>query len=427
MPEPSGTSTTTPPAGTTGARIHLENLTKTYPGSRAPAVDNVNMEIKAGEIVIFVGPSGCGKSTTLKMINRLIEPTSGRIRIGDEDVTDMDPVRLRRKVGYAIQASGLFPHMTVAQNIALVPKMIGWSRARIAARVEEMLDLVGLDPREFHGRYPRQLSGGQQQRVGVARALAADPPVLLMDEPFGAVDPITRDHLQDELIRLQHELHKTICFVTHDFDEAIKLGDRIAVLRERSHIAQFDTPEAILTNPADDFVSGFVGAGAALKRLNLSRVRDVGVVDFPTAGIDDPLQDIFDLLRNGSTNELLLLDRNRRPYKWLRRGDLARAKQSLARAGTPVTDTVTRDATLRDALEAVLTDNAGRVAVTGRRGEYTGVVDMETLMNTVHELLEADRLEALEHQHQLQEQRHRETLLAQEGLDTGEGGAGGAV
>ncbi|MFE1176666.1 betaine/proline/choline family ABC transporter ATP-binding protein [Streptomyces sp. NPDC058773] len=415
MPE---TTETTPASG---ARIHLENLTKTYPGNPTPAVDNVNLEIKAGEIVIFVGPSGCGKSTCLKMINRLIEPTHGRIRIGDEDVTGMDPVKLRRKVGYAIQASGLFPHMTVAQNIALVPKMTGWSKSRVNNRVEEMLDLVGLDPREFHGRYPRQLSGGQQQRVGVARALAADPPVLLMDEPFGAVDPITRDHLQDELIRLQHELHKTICFVTHDFDEAIKLGDRIAVLREQSHIAQFDTPEAILTNPTDDFVSGFVGAGAALKRLNLTRVRDVGVVDFPTAGLDDPLETIFDRLRSGSHNELLLLDRNRRPYKWLRRGDLSRARESLARAGTLVADTVTRDATLRDALEAVLTDNAGRVAVTGRRGEYLGVVDMATLMNNVHELLEADRLEAIEHQHQLQEQRARQTQLAQEGL-AGTGG-----
>ncbi|MFG3119673.1 betaine/proline/choline family ABC transporter ATP-binding protein [Streptomyces sp. NPDC048197] len=404
-----------------GAGIRLENLTKTYPGNPAPAVEDVSMEIKAGETVIFVGPSGCGKSTTLKMINRLIEPTSGRIRIGDEDVTDMDPVKLRRKVGYAIQASGLFPHMTVAQNIALVPKMLGWSKSRTKNRVEEMLDLVGLDPGEFHDRYPRQLSGGQQQRVGVARALAADPPVLLMDEPFGAVDPITRDHLQDELIRLQHELHKTICFVTHDFDEAIKLGDRIAVLRERSHIAQFDTPEAILTNPADDFVSGFVGAGAALKRLNLTRVRDVGVVDFPTAGIAEPLESIFDRLRSGAHNELLLLDRNRRPYKWLRRSDLARARETLARAGTLVTDTVTRDATLRDALEAVLTDNAGRVAVTGRRGEYIGVVDMETLMNNVHELLEADRLEAVEHQHELQEQRARLTQREQEGLDEGGG------
>ncbi|MFC5200790.1 MULTISPECIES: betaine/proline/choline family ABC transporter ATP-binding protein [Streptomyces] len=400
---------------TTGATIELEHLTKRYPGSSDPAVDSVNMEIKAGELVVFVGPSGCGKSTTLKMINRLIEPTGGRIRIGGEDVTDMDPVKLRRRIGYAIQSSGLFPHMTVAQNIALVPKMVGWPKSRIRARVEEMLDLVGLDPGEFQGRYPRQLSGGQQQRVGVARALAADPPVLLMDEPFGAVDPITRDHLQDELIRLQRELHKTIVFVTHDFDEAIKLGDRIAVLRERSHIAQFDTPEAILTNPADDFVSGFVGAGAALKRLNLTRVRDVEITDYPTVTVNDRLQEIFNKLRSSGTNEILLLDKRRRPYKWLRRGDLMRAKGSLARAGTLVHDTVTRDATLRDALEAVLTDNTGRVAVTGRRGEYIGVVDMETLMNSVHELLEEDRLEAMEHQHELEDARAQQTHFEQEG------------
>ncbi|MFE3555333.1 betaine/proline/choline family ABC transporter ATP-binding protein [Streptomyces sp. NPDC059193] len=403
------------PGTTSGATIRLENLTKRYPGNPNPSVDDVSMEIKAGETVVFVGPSGCGKSTTLKMINRLIEPTSGRIRIGDEDVTDMDPVKLRRKIGYAIQSSGLFPHMTVAENIALVPKMTGWSKAKVKDRVEEMLDLVGLDPREFHGRYPRQLSGGQQQRVGVARALAADPPVLLMDEPFGAVDPITRDHLQDELIRLQHELHKTIVFVTHDFDEAIKLGDRIAVLRERSHIAQFDTPEAILTNPADDFVSGFVGAGAALKRLNLTRVRDVGIAAFPTVSVDDPLQQIFNTLRDGTTNELLMLDRRGRPYKWLRRGDLMRAKGSLARASQLVHDTVTRDATLHDALEAVLTDSGGRVAVTGRRGEYIGVVDMETLLNSVHEMLEADRLTAAEHRHDLEELRHHRTERELEG------------
>lgn len=400
----------------TGATIQLENLTKHYPGTPLPAVDSVNMEIAAGEMVILVGPSGCGKSTTLKMINRLIEPSSGVIRIDGEDVTDIDPVGLRRKIGYAIQSSGLFPHMTVADNISLVPKMVGWKKQRVKDRVEEMLDLVGLDPREFHGRYPRQLSGGQQQRVGVARALAADPPVLLMDEPFGAVDPITRDHLQDELIRLQHELHKTIVFVTHDFDEAIKLGDRIAVLRGQSHIAQFDTPEAILTNPADDFVSGFVGAGAALKRLNLTRVREVEIADFPTATIDDPLQSIFNMLRTGSTNEVLLLDKQHRPYKWLRRGDLMRARGSLARAGTLVHDHVTRDATLRDALEAVLTDSGGRTAVTGRRGEFIGVVTMETLMNSVHEMLEADRLAALEHQHDLAELRAQHTHAVQEGV-----------
>ncbi|MFF9483299.1 betaine/proline/choline family ABC transporter ATP-binding protein [Streptomyces sp. NPDC014676] len=416
MPDPPDPGTSGTESRSVGATIELEGLTKRYPGSALPAVDNVSMEIRAGETVIFVGPSGCGKSTTLKMINRLIEPTGGRIRIGGEDVTDMDPVRLRRKIGYAIQASGLFPHMTVAQNIALVPRMLRWPAARVRERVEEMLDLVGLDPGEFHGRYPRQLSGGQQQRVGVARALAADPPVLLMDEPFGAVDPITRDHLQDELIRLQRELHKTIVFVTHDFDEAIKIGDRIAVLRERSHIAQFDTPEAILTHPADDFVSGFVGAGAALKRLNLTRVRDVEITDYPTVTVDDPIQHIFDRLRSSGHNEILLLDKRGRPYKWLRRGDMTLAKGSLARAGTLVHDTVTRDATLRDALEAVLTDNTGRVAVTGRRGAYEGVVDVETLMNSVHELLEADRLEAMDAQHDLEEQRSAQTHAEQEGF-----------
>ncbi|MFE7838050.1 ABC transporter ATP-binding protein [Streptomyces sp. NPDC057474] len=409
-----GTTSTTRATGATGATIELVDLSKRYPGSRQPSVDSVNMWINAGETVVLVGPSGCGKSTTLKMINRLIEPSSGSIRINGEDVTRIDPVKLRRKVGYAIQSSGLFPHMTVAQNIALVPRMVGWSASRIKARVAEMLDLVGLDPGEFRDRYPRQLSGGQQQRVGVARALAADPPVLLMDEPFGAVDPITRDHLQDELLRLQRELHKTIVFVTHDFDEAIKLGDRIAILRERSHIAQFDTPEAILAGPADDFVSGFAGAGAALKRLNVTRLRDAEVTDCPTVDVGDPPQRILDRLRASGTDEVLLLDRRGRPFKWLRRGDLTGAKGSLARAGTPV-GTVTGGATLRDALEAVLTDSAGRVVVTGRHGEYTGVVDVETLLNSVRGLLEADRLDAVEHQHELEEARTGQTQAEQEG------------
>ncbi|MEU1851862.1 ATP-binding cassette domain-containing protein [Streptomyces sp. NPDC019990] len=386
--------------GCHGASIELENLTKRYPGSARPAVDDVSLEIRAGEVVVLVGPSGCGKSTTLKMINRLIEPTGGRVRIDGEDVTGMDPVRLRRGIGYAVRSAGLFPHLTVAQNIALVPRLLGWPKARIRQRTGELLDLVGLDPGEFHGRYPHRLSPGQQRRVGLARALAADPPVLLMDEPFGTVDPITREHLQDELIRLQRELRRTIVFVTQDFDEAIKIGDRIAVLRERSRIAQFDTPQAILSSPADGFVSGFAGAGAALKRLHLTRVRDVEVTGFPTAAVDDPLQQIVNRLRAGGTSEVLLLDRRGRPLKWLRRGDLVRARGSLARAGTPVRDTVTGDATLRDALEAVLADGTGRVAVTGPHGEYTGVVDMETLLNSVHDLLEADRLGATIHRHE---------------------------
>ena len=269
---------------TGGARIELDNLTKRYPGQDAPAVENVTMEIPAGELVVFVGPSGCGKTTTMKMINRLIEPTSGSIRIGGEDVLAMPPGLLRRHIGYVIQQIGLFPHLTIAENIALVPNLLRWPKAKVEARVEELLTLIGLDPGTYAGRYPKQLSGGQQQRVGVARALAADPPVMLMDEPFGATDPITRERLQNEFLRLQRELRKTIIFVTHDFEEAVKLGDRIAVLRERSRIAQYDTPARILANPADDYVASFIGGDATLKRLALITVAELAAGLTPRPG-----------------------------------------------------------------------------------------------------------------------------------------------
>ncbi len=273
MPDAETTKPNPAPAESThGVPIILDKLTKRYPDTERAAVDAVTMEVPAGEIVVLVGPSGCGKTTTMRMINRMIEPTSGKIMIGGEDVTGLDAVTLRRRIGYVIQQIGLIPHLTIAQNVALVPRLLKWDRKRINARVEEMLTVVGLDPKEYAHRYPRQLSGGQQQRVGVARALAADPPIMLMDEPFGAVDPITRGRLQDEFLSLQKTLGKTIVFVTHDFDEALKLGDRIAVLREGSEIAQYDTPERILAAPADDFVSGFIGEGAALKRLHFERV-----------------------------------------------------------------------------------------------------------------------------------------------------------
>ncbi|MGI8456866.1 MAG: ABC transporter ATP-binding protein [Propionibacteriaceae bacterium] len=264
-----------------GVPIVLTELTKHYPHQPEPAVDRVTMHIPAGELVVFVGPSGCGKTTTMRMINRLIEPSSGTIHIGDDEVGGLDDVQLRRKIGYVIQQIGLIPHLTIAANVGLVPRLLKWSKKRTAQRVEEMLTVVGLDPGAFAHRYPRQLSGGQQQRVGVARALAADPPIMLMDEPFGAVDPITRGRLQEEFLSLQQTLRKTIVFVTHDFDEALKLGDRIAVLREKSQIAQFDTPEAILARPADDFVAGFIGAGAALKRLHFERVDSLDLGSSP--------------------------------------------------------------------------------------------------------------------------------------------------
>ena len=249
--------------------IALEAISKTSPGQSAPAVRELDLAVPRGTIVMLVGPSGCGKTTTLKMMNRLIEPTSGRILLDGEDVTTVPGDELRRRIGYVIQQVGLFPHFTVADNVAVVPKVLGWDRKRIAARVDELLHLVGMEPKDFRDRYPRQLSGGQQQRVGVARGLAADPAVMLMDEPFGAIDPITRDRLQDEFLEIQRQVAKTICFVTHDLSEAVKLGDRIAVFGPGGVLEQYDTPDQVLTHPANDFVGEFVGSGAAVRRLSL--------------------------------------------------------------------------------------------------------------------------------------------------------------
>ncbi|PRY34896.1 ABC transporter ATP-binding protein [Umezawaea tangerina] len=361
------------------SEIELIDVTKRYPGTGQPAVDSVSMTIPAGEIVVFVGPSGCGKTTTMRMINRLIEPTSGRITIDGEDTLSLDPDRLRRGIGYAIQQAGLFPHLTVGQNVGMVPGLLGWDKTRSSDRVDEMLDLVGLDPGDFRDRYPRQLSGGQQQRVGVARALAADPPVLLMDEPFGAVDPITRGNLQDELMRLQAELRKTIVFVTHDFGEAVKLGDRIAVLGPQSRILQYDTPEQILANPADDTVAGFIGAGASLKQLTLLRVREVELSKAVTASVTDDPADIRAKLTEAGRGFALLLDDRGRPVSWVHARTPGRP--------TPVGDSVTLQSTLQDALEAILTEG-GAAVVTGSRGEYVGLVEIDTVMSTVRRLRE---------------------------------------
>jgi osmoprotectant transport system ATP-binding protein len=370
-----------------GVEIQLERVSKRYPGTREPAVNDFTMTVPAGKIVVFVGPSGCGKTTTMRMINRLIEPTSGRITIGGEDALRLNADALRRRVGYAIQQAGLFPHFTVSQNIAVVPGLLGWDKKKINDRVEEMMDLVGLDPADYRDRFPRQLSGGQQQRVGVARALAADPPVLLMDEPFGAVDPITRGNLQDELLRLQTELKKTIVFVTHDFDEAVKLGDKIAVLGDQSTILQYDTPDAILANPANDTVAGFVGAGASLKQLTLLRVRDVELTDAPviaTAG-DSPAV-VRQRLIDHRKKFALVLDQRKRPVRWVHVRDLGTAT-SLMTAGRPVGDSVSVQSTLQDALEAILTEG-GNAVVTGNRGEYVGTIDIKTVTDVIQQLRE---------------------------------------
>ncbi|GHJ40921.1 ABC transporter ATP-binding protein [Streptomyces sp. TS71-3] len=255
--------------------IVFDRVVKSYPGAEAPAVDELSLTVPAGEVCVLLGPSGSGKTTALMMVNRLTEPTSGDITIGGRSIRDMDRIQLRRSIGYVIQQVGLFPHLSIADNVATVPKVLGWDRGRTKARVAELLDLVGLPVAEYGKRYPAQLSGGQQQRVGIARALAADPPVMLMDEPFGALDPITRERVQDEFLALHERIRKTVIFVSHDIDEAVKMGTRIAVLRQGGRLAQYDTPQALLKEPADEFVARFVGADRGLKRLTLIRLADL--------------------------------------------------------------------------------------------------------------------------------------------------------
>jgi osmoprotectant transport system ATP-binding protein len=377
---------TAPPAGTiSGKSILLENVTKQYPGQSKPAVDGITLEIPAGKIVMLVGPSGCGKTTTLKMINRLIEPTEGRIVLGDEDVTSIDGDELRRRIGYVIQAGGLFPHMTVAANIAIVPKVLGWGKEKIAARVDELLDLVSLDPAQYRDRFPKELSGGQQQRVGVARALAADPPVLLMDEPFGAVDPITRQRLQDELIRIQEELQKTIVIVTHDFDEAVKLGDWIVVFTDGAQIVQYDTPERILAEPANEFVENFIGSGAGLKQLTLRRVKDVALAGAVTAMPGEPASAVLARMDAAKHNHVVIVDDRERPLQWLSRRQLARL-ESVTDVREERLPVIGSGATLNDALDTMLVSSVGAALVTGRRDKFLGVIDVETVMEAIRGL-----------------------------------------
>nr|WP_304661476.1 ABC transporter ATP-binding protein [Arthrobacter sp. zg-Y238] len=360
----------------------LEDVTKRFPGQDKPAVGGLTMEIPRGSIVMLVGPSGCGKTTTLKMINRLIEPSSGRIILDGEDVTGIDGDQLRRGIGYVIQAGGLFPHMTVAANIAVVPKMLNWDKDRIQSRVDELLELVSLDPALYRDRYPKELSGGQQQRVGVARALAADPPVLLMDEPFGAVDPITRQRLQDELLHIQSELNKTIVCVTHDFDEAVKLGDWIAIFDEGAQLVQYDSPERILANPANEFVENFIGSGAGLKQLTLTRVNEVELASPITAGIGDLASDTLSLLQGAGEQNAVVLDERERPIQWLSRRQLSRLDRHTD-AVDPKLPVISEQSTLNDALDTMLVSSTGAALVTGPRDRFLGLVTVQTVMEAI--------------------------------------------
>ena len=359
--------------------IRLENVTKKYGDSDAAAVNNLTLDVHRGEVLVLVGPSGCGKSTTLRLINRLIEPTSGTLYLNGEDVTSMNPSLLRRKIGYVIQQVGLFPHRTIAENIATVPKLLGWDKDKIADRVDELLDLIGMDPETYRGRYPKELSGGQAQRVGVARALAADPDVLLMDEPFGAIDPITRDRLQNEFLRLQQDLKKTIVFVTHDIDEAIKMGNRIAILREQSEIAQLDTPEAILADPADEFVENFLGSGAILKSLTLMKIADTELHQVPVFKAPVMRDKAIETLQDSEDSTSILLDADDKPLRWLDLAALNRTSQPIEKSGRPITVDLQPEDTLQDALTAMLQSSVGLAAVTDRKGKYLGCCTIESL------------------------------------------------
>ena len=351
--------------------IRFDAVSKKYPNGTT-AVDELSLELAQGGITVLVGPSGCGKTTTLRMINRMVEPTSGTVSLRGQDIREVNAPELRRGIGYVIQHAGLFPHRTVLDNIATVPLLLGWKREKARARAAELLELVGL-PAEMAKRYPSQLSGGQQQRVGVARALGADPPVLLMDEPFSAVDPIVRAELQAEFIRLQKELHKTIVFVTHDIDEAIKLGDHIAVFRTGGRLAQFDTPERLLSRPADDFVADFVGHDRGIRRLSFVRAADIPLREGTILSVSSPVA----RARAADEPWVLVVDDGRRALGWAAVADLpgSGTLSDVELASLGHTFSLVDDSA-RAALDSALLSPAGLAVGVDAEGAVAGVVDV---------------------------------------------------
>ncbi len=373
------TNTTAPqvsPTDPTQPAIRLDEVTKSFPGAPRPAVDALSLDVPRGSIVALIGPSGCGKTTTLRMINRLIEPTSGRIEIEGIEVTRSPVVQLRRGIGYVIQQVGLFPHRTIAQNIATVPHALGWAKDRLAARIDELVELVGLDP-SMLGRYPDELSGGQQQRVGVARALAADPPVLLMDEPFGAVDPIVRARLQDELLSLQSRVQKTIVIVTHDIDEAIKLADRIALLNVGGILEQYAPPDELLADPANEFVKQFVGNDRSSKRLTLARVADLPFAQGPVIEISASFDEAQSVMAAHRTDWIGLTSGGAF-QGWVDATNIDSATDLAALTRSRPAAQVMPDSTLREAMEIIMTSRTS-VAVIDDDGRFGGVVTLEQI------------------------------------------------
>lgn len=360
--------------------IELDQLSKTYTqkdGNLVKAVDSVSLKVAEGEICVFLGPSGCGKTTTLKMINRLITPTSGRVLLNGEDTTGIDEVSLRRHIGYVIQQIGLFPNMTIEENITIVPRLLGWDKKRCRERATELMAMVALDPAKFLKRYPRELSGGQQQRIGVIRALAADAPVLLMDEPFGAVDPINRESIQNEFFQMQRQLNKTVIMVSHDIDEAIKLGDQVAIFRA-GKLVQFDHPDTLLARPKDDFVSAFVGQDHTLKRLLLVRAGDAATTP-ATARPGLPLADAMTLMDDQDARYLTITDGDNRALGYISRRDIRGVQGVSADKVKPFALNATPDENLRVVLSKMYKHSASWMPVIDAEGMYLGEVTQDSI------------------------------------------------
>ncbi|MEA2025548.1 MAG: ABC transporter ATP-binding protein [Chloroflexota bacterium] len=368
-----------------GATIEFDHVSKHYDAATLKAgaggaVEDLSLVVPAGRICVLVGPSGCGKTTTLKMVNRLIEPTSGRILIDGVDITESDVTDLRRGIGYVIQQVGLFPHQTIAQNVATVPRLLGWDKERQQMRSDELLALVGLEPGKYRDRYPSQLSGGERQRIGVARALAADPPVMLMDEPFGAVDPIVRGRLQNEFLRLQEDLAKTILFVTHDIDEAIKMGDLVVVMQQGGKIAQVSAPATLLAEPASDYVARFVGTDRGLKRLSLYRVGDVELEEAPLAHVGEANRVAHDRAADAEQPFVLLLDDDERPLGWIEISDMPPGGRISQADADPMSPLLDRRATLKDATSRLLDEEVRNGVVVDRDGRVLGLLTLRAVM-----------------------------------------------
>ena len=371
------------------ASVEFDHVTKSYDAratkAGAPgAVNDLSLEIPAGKICVLVGPSGCGKTTSLKMVNRLIEPTSGRILLDGVDAATRDTTELRRGIGYVIQQTGLFPHQTIEDNVVTVPRLLGWSKARMHERAHELLTVVGLDPDRYAQRFPAQLSGGERQRVGVARALAADPPVMLMDEPFGAVDPIVRERLQNEFLRLQEQLAKTILFVTHDIDEAIKMGDLVAVFQAGGVVAQYGPPSEILASPASEFVARFVGTDRGLKRLSLFRVGELDLSPVVTASVGSDGSAARRAAAESTFAYVLVTDEASRPVGWVHRDRLTTGAVSAdqVESTSPLLD---RRTTLKDALSMLLDADVQAGLVVDRTGALRGRITVDDITALMRE------------------------------------------